>query len=95
VVIVHRRDYAEFRLDDVGCVQAAAQANFKHGDIDALLAKDHPRHRGHGLEVARMQVDFSRFDQPFRYVMNGAESLCEFIRRDRFAIDPDPLGRLE
>jgi hypothetical protein len=52
VIIVDRRDYAELRLDDVGRVQATAQADFEHGDIDVPVAKDDPSHRGHGLEIA-------------------------------------------
>ena len=45
-------DDGEQRLDDVGGVQASAQADFEDGDVDLRARRNEEGHRGEGLEEA-------------------------------------------
>ena len=55
----NRSDDAEMRLNDVRCIETAAQSNFNHGHICFTLEckKRHSRHR---FEVRRVRVKFPR-----------------------------------
>ena len=43
VIEIDLRDHGDFRNDHVGGIQAAAHADFDHGEIDLLLARKNRR----------------------------------------------------
>src|SRR6185436_3410129 len=55
VIEVDRRDHRNQRLDHIGCVEAAAEADLDHGDIDSTASKMQERH--YRDEFEKGQVD--------------------------------------
>ncbi len=72
-------DDGKHRLDDVGRIQASAEADFEHRDIDFFGGKLQKSHRGDGLEEAGGTGQAAFGDQFFRRVDDGFEPLAEIV----------------
>ena len=75
-------DDGEDRLDDIGGVEAAAKADFEHGDIDLGSGKVQEGHGGDGLEEAGRSGQAAFGDELFRCVDDGFEVAAEVVVGD-------------
>src|ERR1700722_19302201 len=55
VVKIDRGDDGDFRPDDVGSVEAAAEANLVNRELDSVRLKGNERHGGDTLKKRRMR----------------------------------------
>ena len=91
VIVSNRRDDAEFRCDDVGRVETAAEAYFDYTDLAAVFEVKQ-RHSSHGFEVGRVGVKFIALQQALGASVNGVEFSGEIGVGDWSAIDLNSLG---
>jgi hypothetical protein len=84
-------DDAYARVDNVGGVQAAAHADFEHGEIYALIRKMDEGDCGHHFEEAGVPRKFRALHQTFGNSINFAVKRGEIIVADFFAVHADPF----
>ena len=87
----NRSDDAQMRLNDVRCIETAAQSNFNHGHI-CLTLECKKRHSRHGFEVRRVRVEFSSLDHCLSRAVNRREEFSKTALRDFSSVEADPLG---
>ena len=91
MVISDRGDDAEFRCDDVGRIETAAEAYFDYADVAALFEVKQ-RHSSHSFEVRRMGVKFLVLQHALGASVNGVEFGGEIGFGNGTAVDLNPFG---
>ena len=84
-------DDGKQRIDDIGGVEASAEADLENGDFDGRFGKVQKGHRGEGLEETRHLRQFLSFYQLLPGGANAEKILGKIIIGDFGAIDTDAL----
>src|SRR5206468_3502438 len=92
VVVIDGSDDAQPRKQDIGRVQASAEAYFHDGGMDSAMAKNDERHRGDRFEIRWMRFELATGYQRLGRAVHCFEGRREGFRRDRNAADLDALG---
>ena len=94
VIEIYRRDDGYRGLDNVGCVESTAHADFDDGHVDRCVGEGCECHACHRLEE-RQPDGTARIDE-VEERHNLVVDLDEPLRAQRFPVDRDALGdRLE
>ena len=79
------------RIDDIGCVEASSQANFKDSDFDLGCGKEVERYGGHGLKEAGQMRQLRVLDHLCGAGRNTVKSIDEGFIGDGPAVETDAL----
>ena len=83
MVVIDGSDDGEFRRDDVGGIEAAAESDFDHGGRDGALAEEDEGHGCDGLEIGGVEIDGTRREEFFGDAVDCVEGSREFGGTDR------------
>ena len=89
VIEINRRDDRDFRFDDIGGVEAAAEADFVNGKIHEVLCESKKGQSRNALEESWMRSELSTGHQRFDGGMNARPGRGEIMVRNIFAVDAD------
>ena len=94
VVEVDGGQDGELGVNDIGGIQAAAHAGFKHHDFSPGGAEQDESHAGDRFKVGRVHVDVAVGQEALGGGVDFIESCGEFRGADGLAGDADALGGL-